>query len=939
MKLSLLKNRLRSYLRQSYGYAKLWASISFAYLFVFSIDITYAAVTVWTKGLDILTDTALSAGMVALAISIPGLLLWAGAELFNTTLSYTVLNFSQHISPFLATSNGGPGAIKLLWTSIRDIANILIIGSFVYIAISKILSRAKNFNHTIVNLLAVAILINFSFFFALVTIDISNWASVQIYNAVIPSDTPVGTGLAEVIIHNMGGVEFTGGMWQNILDGLKSTFSSGGKSLLTTLIYILLSMIMTLLAAIMFFRMSFMLIGRVVVLFMLLITSPLAFAAMLIPPIKNYWIYWRDGLIYNSILAPTLLLLLWAVTVIMMTLHTSLSAAIGTGGLVQQSGQVSNQAGLVETAVLFFIGIGLLWAAIRISTSLSTKVAGSMGGLGLAMNKFANNQQGKILGKGLGGAGRYIGLATLGTGFASMQKGLSGRAESYDSQGKKGRAWAARLGASMMAKGEKANFDIRNSKTAQGLASKAGLSMGAGQTGGITDLLNKKDKAKAAQLKASGKVVRDEIAKDLAAAGITESRKDMLKSEERAAAKAQANQEQIDSLTDTMTQMSSHENALGTGGDPAQVLEQTQARVEKLKNGIEAAKNSNNNELAQQMDSEMKQQEAKIKTVRNLIEDRGDGEGATLERFRDEAASDIASIYKDGTLSSEEKSQKVSIAKDALVTKTKNYKDRLSKSRTAAASMSRRASNSASTTHNMMLNQQKEVLDQKAGIKKNLIDEERITSKTRKKFDDVAQRHDGIKPEQELSEQIGLINEISELNQSLASLEHALEKRDLDLQRATTDRNILAIDTLLKSIDTIERNISTTAAAKTKAEGKLKSQKTVLKKELDAKRREVAAKKVELSEAQGARRKILDRELVNLIKSLTKLNEQEAKFREKTEKNKKNLGKTDKELEDEEELKEIAKTLATLKKNKDAKERKDKEAKKKAESSEDESKT
>jgi hypothetical protein len=480
----------------------LLGTLSFAYFFIFSTHIAYAVIPNWlTATLSILKYIFYAVAI----ITIVGMLLWGAGILFDSALQNTVLNFTK-----LIEGTGGGSLLDSLykiWTTSRDIANILIIGIFVYIALSKIIGRAENFNKLIVSLLSVAILINFSFFFTQVVVDISNWTAIQVYTTMSPDAAANdlqsgGVRLSETIVHNMGGVEMGIGVWKNAASNFSDnmTFSGFAETLPRLVVVTILSFI----TAILFFRMAFILIGRWIVLILLMATSSLAFVAMLIPSLRKYWIYWSRGLMYNAIVAPLLLLLLWAVTILMAAVSKVFNASWNPSSKALSDLSAAEVTTFADGLIGFTITVGLLWAAIRIATALSHTAAESTGGLGRGINNILGSMQGRTIGAAFGGLG-MLGRNTVGKGFAGMEEGAKAKAGVGGLRGS-----FANMRSKMYGSIAGSSFDARNTKTAQGLGKQAGVNLGKGITQSFSQITAKKEKEQKALAEIYDKKINEE---------------------------------------------------------------------------------------------------------------------------------------------------------------------------------------------------------------------------------------------------------------------------------------------------------------------------------------------------------------------------------------------------------------------------------------------
>src|SRR3989344_4934873 len=124
--------------------------------------------TCWGRTASVLIGTAL--------ISIAAWLLTAVGLLFNVLVNNTIITFG-----YLFNEQVG-AAVGTAWSAFRDIANIVIIGMFVFIAINMILG-VKEFGDKkkVARVLIIAVLLNFSLLFTKVIIDASNFTAMQFY--------------------------------------------------------------------------------------------------------------------------------------------------------------------------------------------------------------------------------------------------------------------------------------------------------------------------------------------------------------------------------------------------------------------------------------------------------------------------------------------------------------------------------------------------------------------------------------------------------------------------------------------------------------------------------------------------------------------------------------------------------------------------------------
>ena len=119
-----------------------------------------------------------TAAIALVFVSLSSLILSIAALLFNWLVDHTIIQFGTTYTDAVKK------AVETAWTAFRDIANILIIGIFTFIAISIILGlKEYGQKKMIAHVLIIAVLINFSLLFTKMIIDGSNYTATQVYTA------------------------------------------------------------------------------------------------------------------------------------------------------------------------------------------------------------------------------------------------------------------------------------------------------------------------------------------------------------------------------------------------------------------------------------------------------------------------------------------------------------------------------------------------------------------------------------------------------------------------------------------------------------------------------------------------------------------------------------------------------------------------------------
>src|SRR3990167_3840207 len=258
-------------------------------------------------------------GLASLVLAIAGAVL-------NQSVQYTVLQMSNTLSQITS--------INEAWGVIRDLANMLFIFVLLYVAIGTILGLSKvNWKKTLVLIVIAALLINFSLFFTKIIVDASNIVALAFYKGI--STCTTSNGLSGCFMEHMK---------LTTLYKCKSTGSFGECNLEDKNVAIgkivvigIMGFAFNLVAAFVFFAAAIMFIVRFAIIVFLLILSPLAFAAMILPKLAEYANKWWKQLIGQAVFAPVFMILAWVTLKILST--------IGGNPATGQKGVFGQEAG------------------------------------------------------------------------------------------------------------------------------------------------------------------------------------------------------------------------------------------------------------------------------------------------------------------------------------------------------------------------------------------------------------------------------------------------------------------------------------------------------------------------------------------------------------------------------------------------------------------
>ncbi|HXK39792.1 MAG TPA: hypothetical protein VJ837_03090, partial [Candidatus Paceibacterota bacterium] len=208
------------------------------------------------------------------------LILGVAGALLNFVIETTIVGFADFVK---GTSDGAAGAISLAWGLIRDALNMTFIFILLYTGLRTILG-VGNYQTVLPKIVFAGLLINFSFFFTSVLIDISNVATVELHNAI------QDIGDAETVDANTGSLIEFSGISGAFMSGLQLRVQDGANPA-QKFVMAIMSFVVMCVAAFVFFVMAAMLVVRYIILIILLITSPVAVMGGILPQLdsKKWW--------------------------------------------------------------------------------------------------------------------------------------------------------------------------------------------------------------------------------------------------------------------------------------------------------------------------------------------------------------------------------------------------------------------------------------------------------------------------------------------------------------------------------------------------------------------------------------------------------------------------------------------------------------------------
>lgn len=434
-------------------------------------------------------------GFGGISITLAGTFLSFSGLLFNFLLDATVLGFSDTYGIVKVPLENG-------WGVLRDIANIAIIGSFVFVAIATILNvEDYGVKRFVARIIIVAILINFSMLFTKLAIDVSHLIAKPFADAIAAQDAPSASQSLPTTLNNPRGAA---GVFLKAM-GLKTVWDTKeplerlgqdfGNSAIA--VHVVSTTILFTLFAIVLLYGSFLLLTRLVALILLIFLSALAVGSYAVPRLNSWWEMWFNKFMENIFFAPILMMFLW----ISLQVTQQLGAqAQGSLGAIAGSKITPGTVGALFTYFLILAMFTFsLYAAKKMSVMGSNALPDWQSAAKWATFGAASNLTG------------VVGVNTLGRGSNAAYKRWGDRlAEKSDKGGPGG--FAARLGLGVLRAGRTSSYNptlgaksLKDSFKGSG----SGLFTMDGGKGGYVAKLEKINKELKNQVSEKGKFDKD----------------------------------------------------------------------------------------------------------------------------------------------------------------------------------------------------------------------------------------------------------------------------------------------------------------------------------------------------------------------------------------------------------------------------------------------
>jgi len=371
-------------------------------------------------------STCISGIVYIFTVSFASILAYIGSAVFNLGVQMS-LQSAAYSQLFLTTG----------WAAARDIANMMFIFILIYIAVTIIYSAETHGTmKTLAAVIVMALLINFSFFITRVVVDAGNILAVQFYNAVpalsITQSAQQGSvnasalnslGLTPGNKKDLTGYIMNATKVQSLLgqESFKKFTDQNGflTNLLTQIaVYLMVGWIFAILA-LSFFAVGFKFIIRVIILWFVIISAPLAFAMRAFSSnerARMLYNEWQSALLKFSFYPAVFLFIFLIITYILQEmakgngLIPDIFASLNGASANTETGAVSLGAALANVLIrLGFVVIMLLFGLKAADQIVLHGSSAAEKFTGWASNKVMGWAEGKRL-RGLAyreTAGRY----------------------------------------------------------------------------------------------------------------------------------------------------------------------------------------------------------------------------------------------------------------------------------------------------------------------------------------------------------------------------------------------------------------------------------------------------------------------------------------------------------------------------------------------------
>ncbi len=326
-------------------------------------------------------------------------LIGAIAALFGYIFTQTLLFMTQLLVE-VAGYNGfaTAAAVERGWVIVRDLTNMFFILVMLVIAFGTILGVEEySYKRMLPRLLIMAVVINFSKVICGLLIDFSQVIMLTFVNGF--------SAIAGGNFVHMFNVEDA----YHLVGERAQLAATDGTMAWETVGSLILGAILMLIASVAVFIMTLMLVGRIVMLWLLIVLSPLAFFLSAFPKGQAAGAYSQWWKMFGNyvVVGPFIAFFLWLSLAV--TASGSIAADMGVGGAAGGTSLFLTSLGSRQEFFSFIISIALLLGGMSLSTQFGAMGGGMMSGAAQWFQKQGVNAVRKPIAGALGGAYKVAG--------------------------------------------------------------------------------------------------------------------------------------------------------------------------------------------------------------------------------------------------------------------------------------------------------------------------------------------------------------------------------------------------------------------------------------------------------------------------------------------------------------------------------------------------
>lgn len=323
----------------------------FLFLFVFGIN-TPLAEAKSTAQEDACIGGWFTRPLICLAISL--------FKVLSAFVSIAVSFFGWVVDPAKLTAVIASDSVYLAWKNVRDFLNIAFILFLLFSAFCTIFQVSKySIKNTWLNIVLMALLVNFSFPIARFVIDISNSLAYTLLAVLFPDGLDQLPG-AFAGMSNIGDLIYPGD---------------------AELVPLVFADIFLFLFAVTFLVMSLLFALRIIALAIIIIFSPVAFTGSIIPGLQDKAAKWWEQLFSYSFFAPIMIFMIYIATGLTASMTVEMEKS-----LPSIAGKNFSDPSWLVRACTFTVPIVILWIGMAFGKSMSGEAGGAI--VGYAQKKM-----------------------------------------------------------------------------------------------------------------------------------------------------------------------------------------------------------------------------------------------------------------------------------------------------------------------------------------------------------------------------------------------------------------------------------------------------------------------------------------------------------------------------------------------------------------------